>query len=406
MQSSEPVGSLASPTTAGPLPLTVTPGFLLAAFAAVPDPRRRQGTRYRLAALLALAMVAILANRTTVLAIAQFGADASPALRRALGFPDRWTPCQSTLQRLFAKLAPDGLIAALTRACVPLVPIPAERGDQGVALDGKAQRGRLAADPTAGVVHALSAFCQDYGIVLSQAAIEHAADKAEAELTVAPEVIASLDWRRRVLTGDALFCQRAICRQVLDAGGDYLLLVKANQPALFDDIRLLFEPPDPAVTLADRREATTIDFGHGRHADTRRLIASTDLLGYLDWPGHAQVFRWERTWTAKGKAHRVVRYGITSLPPAVADAPRLLAIKRAHWQIENQLHRPKDVALGEDASLIHRGHGPDILAILRNLAISLLHAAGITAIAAHLRHFSSHPEEALRLVVGSSCQHA
>jgi predicted transposase YbfD/YdcC len=384
----------------------VTPGFLLAAFAMVPDPRRRQGTRYHLGALLALALVGILSNCPSVLAIAQFGADASPALRRALGLPDRWAPCQSTLQRLFAKLDPDGLIAALNRACLPLVPAPVERGGQGVALDGKAQRGRLAADPTAGVVHALSAFCHDYGVVLSQAPLEHADDKAEAELTVAPEVVASLDWRHRVLTGDALFCQRAICQEVLERRGDYLVVVKENQPTLFNDIRLLFEPPDPTVTLTDRREATTRDVGHGRHADTRHLIASTDLVGYLDWPGHAQVFRLERSWTEKGKAHQVVRYGITSLPPTVADPARLLAIKRAHWQIENQLHRPKDVALGEDASLIHRGHGPDILSILRNLAISLIRATGISTIAAQLRHFSSHPEEALRLIVGSPLQNA
>ena len=406
MESTDPVCSPASPPDDGTLPLLVTPGFLLAAFAAVPDPRRRQGTRYPLRAILALALVAILANCTSVLAIAQFGADAPADLRAALGFSAPATPCQSTLQRLFAKLDPDGLIAVLTRACVPLVPVPASRGSQGVALDGKAQRGRLAADPTAGVVHALSAFCHDYGIVLSQAPIAHATDKAEAELTVAPEVIAALDWQHRVLTGDALFCQRTLCREVVEREGDYLLLVKENQPTLFDDIRLLFEPPDRSVTLTDRREATTIDYGHGRRADTRHLIASTDLVGYLDWPGHAQVFRWERTWTAKGKVHHVVRYGITSLPPAVADAARLLAIKRAHWQIENQLHRPKDVALGEDASLIHRGHGPDILTILRNLAISLLHAAGFTTIAAHLRYFGSHPDAALRLVIGLSLQSA
>jgi predicted transposase YbfD/YdcC len=406
MQSSRVAAAPATSASDLASPRVVSAGFLRAAFAAVPDPRRRQGTRHPLPALLALALVAILSGRTSVLAIAQFGADASPDRRRALGFPDRRTPSQSTLQRLFARLDPDGLIAALTRACAPLVPAPAGRGSQGVALDGKAQRGRLAADPTAGLVHALSAFCHDYGVVLAQAPIAHAADKAEAELTVAPEVVAAVDWRHRVLTGDALFCQRAICQEVVGRRGDYLLLVKENQPALLADSRLLSEPPDPSATLADRREATTVDFGHGRHADTRHLIASTDLVGDLDWPGHAQVFRLERTWTAKGKVHQIVRYGVTSLPPDIADAARLLAIKRAHWQIENQLHRPKDTALGEDASLIHRGHGPDVLAILRNLAISLLRAAGITTIAAHLRHLSSHPEEALRLVAGSSLQNA
>ena len=41
-------------------------------------------------------------------------------------------------------------------------------------------------------------------------------------------------------------------------------------------------------------------------------------------------------------------YGVTSLPPAVADAARLLTLKREHWQIENGLHYVKDVTLGED----------------------------------------------------------
>jgi predicted transposase YbfD/YdcC len=330
-------------------------------------------------------------------------------LRCARGLPPESAPCQSTLHRLFVKLDPDGRIGVLTRACALTVPAPATRGSQSVALDGKAQRGRRTAAPAAGVVHARSAFCHDDGIVLSQAPGAHAAALAAAELAVTPEVVAALDWAGRVLTGDALYCQRAVCQQVLDRHGDYLGLVKENQPTLFQDIRLLCEPPEP-TPLADQREAMTCEQGHERHAEVRHLIASTDLVGYLDWPGHAQVFRLERSWWAKQTEHRVVRYGITSLPPAVADAPRLLAIKRAHGQIENQLHRPKDVALGEDASLVQRGHGPDILAILRNLALSPLHAAGIPTIAAQLRHFSSHPAEGApfgpRFVVGFVPQNA
>ena len=388
------------------LPLNVTPGFLMAAFTTVTDPRRRQGTRYPLAAILALAVIAILSNCTSVLAIAQFGADAPLALRQALGFSNGKTPRQSTVYRLFAKLNPDALIAVLAQACGQVVPPPSVRASQGVAIDGKAQRGRLAADKDAGTIHSLSAYCHEVGVVLSQAPITHATNKAEAELSVAPEVIATVDWRNRVLTGDALYCQRKICQQVCEAGGDYLILVKANQGTLFEDIRLLFEDPDPAAALIDRREATTVDSGHGRCADTRHLIASTDLLGYLDWPHHAQVFRLERTWTQKGITHHSLRYGITSVPPPIADAHALLGTKRAHWQIENRLHRPKDVTLDEDASLVHHGFGPDILAILRNLVISLLHHAGITTIAAHLRHLSRHPEDALQLLVDFSPQNA
>jgi hypothetical protein len=102
------------------------------------------------------------------------------------------------------------------------------------------------------------------------------------------------------------------------------------------------------------------------------LVASTDLAGYLDWPDAAQVFHLERTWRAHGAEHRAVQYGITSLPPEWADAAQLLALRRGHWTIENRVHRHKDVAFGEDASLIHCGAGPTILALPRDAALNLL----------------------------------
>jgi hypothetical protein len=138
----------------------------------------------------------------------------------------------------------------------------------------------------------------------------------------------------------------------------------------------------------------------------RHLLASTDLTGYLDWPGVAQVFRLERTWREQGYLKRQVRYGITSLPPEVGTATRLLALKRGHWHIENRLHRPKDVTLGEDASLVHVGQGPMVLAMLRDAALSLLHRTGIRTITARLRQHGQHPEQAVALVCDPSPTHA
>src|SRR3972149_1938427 len=100
--------------SARPVRLMISPRALLAAFATVPDPRRRQGIRFALAAILALAAAAILSNHLSVLAIAEWGGDQDPDLLRALGFPDGITPVQSTIQRLFRKLDPDRLSAALT----------------------------------------------------------------------------------------------------------------------------------------------------------------------------------------------------------------------------------------------------------------------------------------------------
>jgi predicted transposase YbfD/YdcC len=390
-------------STPVPASLAVAPTGLAAAFYHVPDPRRTASVRYPLPALLALAVAAILANHRSVLAIAEWGARQDATVLAALGFATPRTPCQSTLQRLFRQLDGHALAATLPASFRPsAVPATTAPAAQGVAIDGKAQRGRLRFPDGGGPVHALSAFCHDRGIVLAHEPIAAGGAKAEAELTVAPALLARIDWPGRVLTGDALYCQRALCRQVQEAGGDYLLLVKENQETLYRDLQLLFDPPAtvPAAPLTDRRVARTVESGHGRTRESRELIASTDLDGYLDWPGVRQVFRLERTWRERGKAKRVLHYGITSLTPADADPARLLTLRRGHWSIENRLHRHKDVNFGEDASLIHAGQGPTVMALLRDAAVSLLHQAGVKRVASRLRLHSQHPERAVALVLG------
>ena len=101
-----------------------------------------------------------------------------------------------------------------------------------------------------------------------------------------------------------------------------------------------------------------------------------------------------------------VRYGITSLPPSVATPARLLELRRGHWAIENRLHRCKDVTLGEDASLIHVGQGPTVMALLRDAAVNLLSRTGVRRVAARLRTHSQQPDRALALVVRPLPSHA
>jgi predicted transposase YbfD/YdcC len=393
-------------TPAAASAVMIAPTSLAAAFAQVPDPRRAASVVYPLAAVLALAVTALLANHRSVLAIAEWGARQAPALLTAIGFPGDRTPCQSTLQRLFRHLDGDALAAALAAHIAPAAAPGGAR--QGIAIDGKAQRGRLRFGAGGCPIHALSAVCHATGLVLAHEPITADGDKAEAELTVAPTLVDRLDWRDRVLTGDALFCQRGLCRQVRAADGDYLLQVKENQPALHDAIALLFDPPADleALPLLDRRATQTLERGHGRTDERRCLAASTDLNGYLDWPGLAQVFRLERTWREHGKPHRAVHYGITSLTPDQADPARLLALRRGHWTIENRLHRQKDVAFGEDASLIHLGQGPTVLALLRDAALNLLHQAGMRHVAARLRLHAQYPERAAALVIAGRPAHA
>jgi hypothetical protein len=133
-------------------------------------------------------------------------------------------------------------------------------------------------------------------------------------------------------------------------------------------------------------EATTTEKAHGR-LETRAIWTSPALNTYLDFPHVGQVFclRREVCEVATGATRRETIYGVTSLPPAQASPARLLALVRAHWTIENRLHWVRDVTFDEDRSQIRRGAGPQVMATLRNLAISLLRLAGAPLIAPALR---------------------
>lgn len=396
-------------STASPRVWTVSPESLAAAFAQVPDPRRAASVRYPLAAVLSMTVAAVLSGQQSVLAISEWAARQSATVLSALGFSDTQTPCQSTLQRLFVSLD-GGAVGQVLSAVVAAADQRDDRIRDGIAIDGKAHRGRLHSTEGGCPVHAVSLVCQRTGLVLAQEPIAAPNDteRGAAELTVAPALLRRISWQGRVLTGDALYCQRALCQQVRDAGGDYVLAVKQNQPQLYGDIDLLFNPPPtlPATGLRDCRQGETLDYGHGRTRERRSLVASTDLVGYLDWPGHAQVLRIERTWHQHGRAHRAVSYAITSLAPEQADPTQLLALKRGHWMIENRVHRCKDVNLGEDASLIHTGAGPHVMSVVRDAAIDLLHANGVRHIAAQLRRHAQHPEEAVALLLSPLLAHA
>lgn len=381
-----------------------TPSDLVAAFASLPDPRRAQGRRFSLASLLTLAIVALLSNHLSLLAIAQFGKRQSRQVLTALGFPDGVAPHQSTLHRLFRRLDPLPLALALTACFAPACSPDDPRGSVGIAIDGKAHRGRLAfADHPDYPVHMLSAVLHAQGIVLAQLPLDHTGEKAAAELAAAPTLIAHLDWHGCVLTGDALYADTDFCDAVCAAGGDYLVIVKGNQPTtLHATVALFAARADIAVMAAslpplDMRQATCMGKGHGR-VEVRHLVASSELNDYLDWPHLAQVLMIERVWWERERRHKAVRYALTSLPAAVANAERLQVLVRGHWEVENGLHYVKDVTLGEDRSTIRKGHGPSVMAMLRDTVVNVLHRAGWRTIAERLRFYSGDVRAVLALL--------
>ena len=206
-----------------------------------------------------------------------------------------------------------------------------------------------------------------------------------------------------VVTGDALLTQHNLSQQIVEAGGDYLWLVKDNQPTLRQDIERLFAPefglPGTNALKTDFLSICQTDKAHGR-LEQRTLTASSLLAPHLDWPGLHQVFKLERhtTYLKTGKRTHETFYGITSLSAQQAPPARLLHLKRQHWSIENRLHYCRDVSLHEDQSRLRRGQTPRAMAILNNLTLGLLRLAGFQRIPSARRYFDAHPLLALSLL--------
>jgi len=200
-----------------------------------------------------------------------------------------------------------------------------------------------------------------------------------------------VELEEKVITGDALYCQRKFCQKVVNAGGDYLVIVKANQRSLYEDIETAFAYP----VMGEQYQYAESEDRHGDRKELRRLWSTNALKDYLDWPEAEQVCKVEREVERKGNLTTDVRYAITSLR---AEAVRLLGYVRGHWKIENRLHYVRDVTLGEDASQVRSGSAPEVMAVLRNVVLGLLRRRGESNIAAAIREIGWKPGEALRIL--------
>lgn len=195
---------------------------LMEALAEVPDPRDPRGRVHPLTAVLSLTVVAVLAGMKSLSAIAQFGRDHGATLAHALGFTRGKTPAKSCLSDLFRVLDANALEQALAR----WLQARALDGWQAVAVDGKTLKG--SADGDAPGVHLLSAYVPAAGAVIGQLRVDATTNEHKAAL----RLLGVLPLRGRVVTGDAMFTHRDVAEAIRRQGGDYVLIVKDNQPEL------------------------------------------------------------------------------------------------------------------------------------------------------------------------------
>jgi predicted transposase YbfD/YdcC len=372
---------------------------LISHLAWVPDPRDPRGIRHSLTSLLATAVAAVLTGATSFTAIGEWVAD-SPAwvldvlgIRYNLFSRVHEVPDEATIRDLLERVDPAALTAATGAWLNDLTRFEPTNGTRArdlrrprreqLVVDGKALRGTRHHTATGRALHLLAART-GRGAVIAQAEIGGKTN----EISAFAPLLRPLDLADAVVTADALHTQRDhAVFLVEEKKAHYILTVKKNQPSLHRQLKQL---PWRKIETGH----TETHHGHGR--TERRSIKVCAVAQGLIFPHAAQAICITRRTRPRhgGRWKTVTVFAVTSLAAHQAQPEQLAAWIRRHWQIE-ALHHVRDVTYREDASQIRAGHGPAVMATLRNLAIGILKLCGWTNIAAANRHHQRDPRRCL-----------
>jgi predicted transposase YbfD/YdcC len=341
---------------------------ITAHFADVEDPRRDEGKRHSLTAIIVMALCAVICHADTWPEIEEFARSKENWFRQFLELP-HGIPTQYTFRRLFLLLDPEQVQKCFL-AWVESVQ-ETTNGDV-VAVDGKALRRAFTQGGKKGMIHMVNAWSSLNHLVLGQVKV----DKKSNEITAIPRLLDMLVLNNCIVTIDAMGCQREIAQKILDAEADYLLALKKNQGTLYDDVDHLFAHAQPHNFEQPEMDYTKqVGKGHGR-VENRQcwVIADGEWLALLrrqhDWPQLRTIVKIEASRSIDDKRRKPDRrYYISSLEP---DAARILEATRAHWEVENKVHWVLDVAFREDESRLRKGNGQENMAALRRWSLNLI----------------------------------
>lgn len=363
---------------------------LLEVLAQVQDPRKMRGRRFGLVFILAVAVVCVLAGAKSFREIGDQAADLPQDLLARLGGKPRpllrriAVPSEKRIRTLLQALdaaALDVTVGGWLRALAA-----AGRLDgllTAIAVDGKWLRG--VAD---GQVKLFAAMLHEEGAMIAQ----HRIPDDTNETTQVRELLDPVDLTGAVVTADAAHAQHSTADYIGgERDADYLLLVKGNQPGLQQVIY-------GKISAAGKTgpDHTGIDYGHGRII--RRSLWVTDAGG-IEFPHARQVLRIRRdAYGLDGTAiSKEIVHGITTLDTGRGTPAVLARLVQGQWGIES-VHWLRDTVYAEDANTAYAGNGPQVMATLRNIAISLLHLAGITEITRTLQAITRDRTRALNVL--------
>jgi predicted transposase YbfD/YdcC len=336
------------------------------------DPRSAN-RRHKLADLLTIALFAVIGGADAWVDVVSYGQCKFEWLKTFLELA-HGIPSHDTFGRLFARLKPEAMERVFQDWMASMVELS---GGRLVAIDGKSLRHSCSNGwDKIGMSHMVSAFIAANHMVFAQI---NAQGKGK-ELSAIEKLLEILDLDGAVVSIDALGCQKEIAGRIIEAGADYVLQVKNNQPALLAKMKATLDD-----AILDKFEGMSSDDyqevggDHGR-IETRKTWACWDvkllgeeLLG--QWPGLRCMIVTERTRQMKGPGDTASStercYHISSLNRR-SSAKRLAGCVRGHWSVENNLHWQLDVSFREDERRIRKGYAAENFSRMCRLGLNLL----------------------------------
>lgn len=335
-------------------------------FSELSDPRISRSKLYPLIEILFVVLCGSICGAESWRDFVLFGKEKIDLLREYYPF-ENGIASKDTFARVFAILNPEEF-----KSCfVTWVKSLQTALNDIIAIDGKTLRGSVDMQNSTSAIHMVSAFATGARLVLAQ---QKVADKSN-EITAIPLLLNLLSLKGNIITIDAMGTQKAIAKQIHDAGGFYVLALKGNQGTLNEDVRLFLESEtrkNTTLLIEDKHE--DLDKGHGR-IETRTCVVSSHidwLTQKSDWAGLKTIAMIEEQCNIKGKLTTEQRFFISNLPP---KAQLIAGAVRSHWMVENNLHWTLDVVFNEDLSRVHKEHASENMAIVRHIVLNMLNQA-------------------------------